>query len=52
MNFLKKYAVMTWDDCMKARQKLREDLALPPDEEEDKRACRLLYHLYFNNIVM
>jgi hypothetical protein len=52
MNLLSRYGFMTWGECMEARTQLREDLVLGPDEEEDKRACRLLYHIYFNNLII
>lgn len=51
MKLLKKYAFMSWEDCMKTRAKLRKEMALPPDKEEDRRVCRVLYQLYFNNVI-
>lgn len=46
------YAYSTWKECLENRKKLRQELALPPNLEEDKRMCRILYSLYLNNIVL
>ncbi len=46
------YSYLTWKECLENRKKLRQELALPPDLEEDKRMCRILFSLYLNNIVL
>ena len=44
------YAYLNWKECLKKRQALRKNLALTPDHEEDKLACRTLYKLYFREV--
>lgn len=46
------YAHATWKECLESRKKLRQELALPPNIEEDKRTCRILFSLYLNNVVL
>lgn len=51
-NMFQHYAFLNWTDCLDARAKLRKDLALEPNLEEDKKTCRILYSLYLNNMVL
>lgn len=45
---LKKYAYMTFDQCIKQNNELQRSLDLEVDEEESKRMCRVMYGLFFN----
>jgi len=45
---LKKYAYMTFDQCIVENNELQRKLNLEVDEEESKRMCRVMYGLFFN----
>jgi len=45
---LKKFAYLTFDECVRENNELQRSLDLEVDEEESKRMCRVLYGLYFS----